>query len=129
MRRQRASGPHARLLAAACLAVALCGVGGCTIVHRSAGAPLPDGVGKLEIGRTTKAQALASLGPPASVRRQFDGDLMFWRRDELNSETLLLIPLIPIYERTTGHSDTDTLALLFDHAGLLAGVGERRDIH
>lgn len=119
----------ARALPAAGLALALLFGGGCTIVHRTSGRPLPEGASSLEIGRTTKAEALAALGPPASVRRQFDGDLLFWRRDELNSETLLLIPLIPIYESTKGHSDTDVLALLFDHAGVLAGMGERQDIH
>jgi hypothetical protein len=118
----------ARLLLAAA-ALALLSATGCTIVHRTAGRELPATSDALAIGRTTKSEALARLGPPASVRRQFDGDLLLWRRDELHSRTLLLVPLIPIYQRTDGHSDSDVLALLFDRAGVLAGIGERRDIH
>lgn len=119
---------RARALRRAVLPVLLLLLGGCTIVHQTSGRPLPDARALLAVGRSTKAEALAALGPPFSVRRQFDGELLLWRRDELHSERLLLIPLFPIYERTDGHADSDMLALLFDRAGLLAGIGDRRDI-
>ena len=117
-----------RRVAAACVLVSALLHGGCSIVHRTTGRPLPDSTALLQPGRTTKAQALAALGPPISIRRQFDGDLLFWRRDVLHSERLLLIPLVPLYENTEGSAGSDVLALLFDRDGVLAGVGEQRDI-
>lgn len=88
---------------------------------------LPPDASALVPGRSTKAEALALLGPPHFVRRQFDGDLLVWRADRARSERLLLVPFVPLYERFEGDARIDQLALLFDRAGLLAGVGESRD--
>jgi hypothetical protein len=102
-------------------------LGGCYITDTTEGRPLPD-ASTLEVGRTSKAQALALLGPPLSVRRQFDGDLLIWRRSASRVETLRLIPILPLYEKTTGFADSDLLMLLFDRQGLLAGSGTQFDV-
>ena len=51
---------RARVRHAAGLLVVLLLGGGCTIVHRTSGRPLPDTASSLAIGHTTKAQALAA---------------------------------------------------------------------
>ena len=98
---------------------------GCTIVHTEVGVPVPTTEG-LRVGRTTKAQALANLGPPRLVRRQFYGDLYTWRRTKGRRRSLTLLP---IYVRAFFYSDAesrrDELSLLFDHEGVLRGVGRR----
>ncbi|MHC5210511.1 MAG: hypothetical protein ACYTG2_07330 [Planctomycetota bacterium] len=99
----------------------------CSITHTSAGRPLP-GTEGLEVGRTTKAEALVLLGAPLSVRRQFDGDLLLWTRLEAHGTRLRLVPFLPLYEKSDGRSEQDVLALLFGHDGILAGVGVQRDI-
>jgi hypothetical protein len=90
-------------------------------------APLP-ATGGLVVGRTTKAEALAMLGAPLSVRRQFDGDLLLWSRREVHGTRLRLVPFLPLYEDSEGHAEDDVLALLFGHDGILAGFGVQRDI-
>ena len=97
----------------------------CSVSHNRFGRPLPDELelSGLEVGVTTKAEALARLGAPVSLRRQFDGELLVWRRSESHSSRLLLIPLFPIYETASGRGGSDRLALLFDRQGVLAGVG------
>ena len=111
-----------RALAAAALLAT-----GCTISHESFGRS-PPSPAALSVGRTTKAQALAALGPPLSVRRQIDGELFVYRRDEVDSTRLLLIPFLPVYERIDGSARADLLVLFFDRSGLLAGIGEQRDL-
>lgn len=100
----------------------------CTVARQTIGRQLPAALDDLQIGISTKADALALLGPPASVRRQFDGDLLFYRRDVVNSWGILLVPLLPIYSHWEGEASSDILALLFDHRGVLAGIGLTRDI-
>jgi hypothetical protein len=111
----------------ALLAASLALLPGCYITDTLEGRPLPD-TSALQVGLTTKAQALSLLGPPLSVRRQFDGDLLSWRRTASHSETLRLVPLLPLYEHTEGHADADILTLLFDRQGVLAGAGTQCDI-
>jgi hypothetical protein len=130
----RRRAPRPALLAAAALplgAALLLGValaaGGCSITHTTAGRELP-ATSALEPGRTTKAQALALLGAPLSVRRQFDGDLLLWSRRVAHGTRLSLVPFLPLYERSDGHAEEDVLALLFDHDGVLVGFGVQRDI-
>jgi outer membrane protein assembly factor BamE (lipoprotein component of BamABCDE complex) len=117
-----------RRVTALCLLALMFATTACTISHRSSGRELPDSIEQLSIGSTTKAQALTLLGPPVSVRRQFDGDLFFYRRDVINSWQLLLFPLAPLYAHWEGEANSDIMALLFDHRGVLAGVGVTRDI-
>ena len=111
----------------ALLAAVLPPLTGCYITDTLEGRPLPD-TSALQVGSTTKAQALSLLGPPLSVRRQFDGDLLIWRRTASSVETLRLVPLLPLYEHTEGHADADILTLLFDRQGVLAGAGTQCDI-
>ncbi len=109
--------------------LALLAVPGCSISHEQAGREFPRVTGELQVGRTTKADALALLGPPVSVRRQFDGDLLFWRRTATESVRFVILPtLVRIYERTDGTSNSDMIALLFDRDGLLSGIGVQHDI-
>ena len=117
---------RAPLLALA-LGLALAALPACYITNRREGRPVPD-VSVLQVGRTTKAEALQRLGPPLAVRRQFDGDLLIWRRTASHLETLRLIPLLALYEHTSGDSDADIVALLFDREGLLRGAGTQLDI-
>ncbi len=108
------------------LLLALPAAPACSIRDTRSGG-LPAGTAGLQVGRTTKAEALALLGPPHVVRRQFDGDLLVWRADRAHVERLLLVPYVPLYETVDGASRTELLALLFDRDGVLAGVGEDRD--
>lgn len=101
--------------------------GGCTLTYREVGVPVPDPDG-LVVGVSTTADALRSLGPPRLVRRQFDGDLYTWRRTHTRERSLTLFP---VYVRAFFYADADSrrdeLALLFDHEGVLRGVGLRRE--
>ncbi|MGQ0553900.1 MAG: hypothetical protein ACT4PU_11860 [Planctomycetota bacterium] len=113
-----------------CLALAVllaASLPACYLTHQTSGRDVPTSVG-LVVGRTTKAEALALLGPPVSVRRQTDGEIFLYRQDELRGSRLLLVPLLPIYERSIGSQRSDLLMLLFDGAGLLAAVGEQRGL-
>lgn len=101
---------------------------GCRLYHETVGRPLPENLSGLKTGETTKAEALAVLGAPDSVQRQFDGDLYLWYQADNWSERLLLVPLLPIYDRTRGETRTDRLSLLFDRDGILRGLGLQREI-
>ena len=122
----RRPGLAARVTLVAALAALI--LPGCFIFHSTSGQPMSFEQPELEIGLTTKAEALAILGPPRSIRRQFDGDLFFYSLDDDSSARLLLIPFVPLYSRTRGTSRRDSLALLFDKHGVLSGVGVQRDI-
>ncbi|MHC4846041.1 MAG: hypothetical protein ACYTCU_07750, partial [Planctomycetota bacterium] len=100
----------------------------CTVAHQTIGRPIPASADSLRVGHTTKAEALSLLGPPVSVRRQFDGDLLFYRRDVVESWGILLVPLIPLYSHWQGAANSDILALLFNRDGVLSGIGVTRDI-
>jgi hypothetical protein len=113
------------------LAVTVFLTAGCVQFRRNIGRPLPsdhDLQTGLEVGSTTKAETLAWLGAPLSLRRQHDGDLLIWNRAHEWSDTLILVPLVTIYYRALGEARWDRLALLFDHDGVLKGVGVNRDI-
>jgi hypothetical protein len=113
------------------LAVTVLLTAGCVQFRRNIGQPLPSDdelQTRLEVGSTTKAETLAWLGAPLSLRRQHDGDLLIWDRAHEWSDTLILVPLVTVYYRTVGEARWDRLALLFDHDGVLKGVGINRDI-
>lgn len=101
---------------------------GCSISHREVGRPLPADLDALAVGQTTKGEALQLLGAPNSIRRQFDGDLLFWIRTENDGSSLLLFPLLNLYFQSNSESRADRLALLFDHDGVLAAVGLEREL-
>jgi len=117
---------RSRLFAA--LALCLISLPGCFIVDTRIGTPLPLDYERLEVGVTTKAEALAIVGAPDSARRQSDGDLYFYNRTHDYSSRLQLIPFITVYERTDGQVHTDRLALIFDAEGILRGVGIENEI-
>jgi hypothetical protein len=109
----------------AALALALVLLPGCAIVRTEIGAPVPDIYG-LEVGVTTREQALARLGPPRLVRRQFDGELYTWRalRGHLRSVTILPI-LVRLFYWEDSSLLRDDVTLLFDERGVLRAVGRR----
>ena len=87
--------------------------------------PLPD-ASALQIGRSTKADALALLGPPRLVRRQFDGELYTWRRTLFESQSVTILPAyVKAFHYSSAESHRDDLSLLFDHGGVLRGKGLR----
>ena len=100
---------------------------GCAITHLEVGTWLPP-IHELEVGATTREQALALLGPPRLVRRQFDGELYTWRilRGETRS-----IAILPVFVRLFFWQESqllrDDVALLFDRSGVLRAVGVRRE--
>jgi hypothetical protein len=105
--------------------VALLWLSGCTWTYTETGIPLPQRE-MLAIGRTTKPEALAVLGPPHLVRRQFDGDLYTWRRTTGRERSLTLLPVyVKLFHYSNGESRRDDLSLLFDREGILRGAGRR----
>jgi len=110
-------------LATALLCVAL--LPACAIVRTEVGAELPE-IDALEVGVTTREQALSRLGPPHIVRQQFDGELYTWRALRgLNRS----ITILPIFVRAFYWEDSrllrDDITLLFDEQGVLRAIGQR----
>jgi hypothetical protein len=98
---------------------------GCSLTYTEIGIPVPEADG-LEIGRTTKPQALEALGPPRLVRRQFDGELYTWRRTKSRRRSLAILPVfVKAFFYSDGESRRDELSLLFDREGVLQGIGRR----
>lgn len=100
---------------------------GCSLSRTEIGRPVP-GTDGLAVGRTTKAEALARLGPPRLVQRQFDGDLYTWRRTRTESRSLTILPAyVKAFHWSAAESHRDALSLLFDREGVLRGMGLRRE--
>lgn len=100
---------------------------GCAFTYESIGVPVPDTDG-LEIGRSTKADALASLGAPRLVQMQFDGQLYTWRWTKKRNRSVTLLPVyVEAFFYSDGDSRRDDLSLLFDREGVLRGIGLRRE--
>lgn len=100
---------------------------GCAFTFVTVGVPVPDPSG-LEVGVTTKAEALEQLGAPRMVRMQFDGDLYTWRLIKERSRSLTVMPVyVEAFFYSDGRSRRDDLSLLFDREGVLQGVGLRRE--
>jgi hypothetical protein len=98
---------------------------GCSISFTEIGVPLPETHG-LEIGRSTKSDVLAALGPPRLVRQQFDGELYTWRRTKERRRSLTILPIyVKAFQYGDGESRRDDLSLLFDREGVLRGIGRR----
>ncbi|RKY20747.1 MAG: hypothetical protein DRQ55_06640 [Planctomycetota bacterium] len=113
------------------LVLALVASPACVFIRRDVGRPFPDDQQletRLQLNLTTKAEALGWLGAPVSVRQQFDGDLLIWHRSFEHSESIVIIPLITFYLDTEGAALNDRLALLFDHDGVLTGIGLEREV-
>ncbi len=111
-----------RAIAAVVLMFAL---GACALTYTRVGKGIPDTDG-LVIGVTTSGEALAQLGPPRFVRQQFDSELYVWRRLRGHSRSFTLLPiLVRVFFWENAVLLRDDVALLFDHGGVLRGVGRR----
>ena len=107
------------------LAIALVLLTGCSFAYTEIGIRVPEAEG-LEIGRSTKPDVLAALGPPRLVRRQFDGELYTWRRTKDRRRSLTILPIyVKAFSYSDGESRRDELSLLFDREGVLRGIGRR----
>ncbi len=100
---------------------------GCAFTTTEVGRPVA-GTDGLVVGRTTKAEALARLGAPTLVQRQFDGDLYTWRRTLSRRSSITILPVyVKAFYYSSGESRRDALSLFFDADGVLQGVGLRRE--
>jgi hypothetical protein len=109
-----------------CLALA-----GCTLERQYIGSPLPrDPVAVLEVGKSTKADALRELGPPERLVRQYDGDVFVYAFVRRNSSSFTLgdpaFTNLTIFSWSKTQEKSDRLVLTFDHDGRLTGYGYRR---
>lgn len=112
--------PH--ILGVILLLAALCG---CSFTYTEVGTKVPDTNG-LEIGVSTTTDALAQLGPPRIVRKQFDGELFTYRRIESKRRSLTILPIfVKILYVAAGEQLSDDVSLLFDRKGVLRGIGTR----
>ncbi len=110
-------------LAAALLCLAL--LPACAIVRIQVGTQVP-GIEGLEVGVTTREQALAQLGPPRLVRRQFDGELYTWRTLRGRSRSIAILPIfVRLFFWEDARMLRDDVTLLFNREGVLLAVGRR----
>jgi len=109
------------------IVLAACLLSGCALTWSEVGVPVPDPNG-FEIGKTTKSDALAQLGPPRLIQWQFDGELYTWRWTKSRSRSLTVLPVyVQAFYYSDGESRRDDLSLLFDREGVLQGFGLRRE--
>ena len=114
--------PSPHILGVILLLTTLCG---CSFTYTEVGTKVPDTNG-LEIGVSTTTDALARLGPPRIVRKQFDGELFTYRRIESRRRSLTIFPIfVKILYVAAGEQLSDDVSLLFDHKGVLRGIGTR----
>jgi outer membrane protein assembly factor BamE (lipoprotein component of BamABCDE complex) len=116
-------------LAAAVLALLVCA--GCTVVRVTVGSPLRDDAAqRLVANETTKAQVLASFGPPDVIVRQLDGDVFIYRYVRRNTSTFTLeepvITNFTFFTYTRSNERDDRLSILFDERGVVRSFGLRR---
>lgn len=112
--------------ALACLALA-----GCTIGRQYIGSELPrDPQVVLEVGKSTKADALRELGPPERLVRQYDGDVFVYAFVRRNSSSFAIeepvLTNLTIFAWSKTQEKSDRLVLIFDRDGVLTGYGYRR---
>ena len=113
-----------RLIRALLIPLLLC-LPACALTYTEVGRSLPDAQ-DLEVGVTTRSEALTTLGPPHLIRRQFDGELHTWRTLRGRERSITLLPiLVRIFFWEDSRLLRDDLTLLFDHAGVLRAIGER----
>jgi hypothetical protein len=137
-----------RTALALALALLAAAASGCVTLGRSGrGTPIPpETVALLEVGRTTRAQALERLGAPVAVERHPDALVLIYAASENRYFRLgidpgvafRLVPVNPVAEagisnlRFTYQRSADVrtrLVLLFDpRTDQLAGVGYQDDV-
>ncbi|MGI9431925.1 MAG: hypothetical protein ACR2PQ_06915 [Myxococcota bacterium] len=91
-----------------------------------------------EAGVLSKAQVLASLGPPSHTIGQPDGEIFVYRREALDRWVIELNPAfvptgiptppIPLYFGSFTRGRDDTLMVFFDRDGHLRGRGVKLTI-
>jgi outer membrane protein assembly factor BamE (lipoprotein component of BamABCDE complex) len=101
------------------------------MVRTSIGSPVrEDAPSVLVVGETSKAQVLASFGPPDLIVRQLDGDVFVYRFLRRNTNTFTLEE--PVFTNFTFFTYTrstekdDRLSILFDARGVVSSFGLRR---
>ena len=127
------------------LAVLAVGCGGALYSRVSSRSHDAYGPGSLEsfrgvqLGRVvSKADVLATLGPPIHVIGQADGEIFVYRRVARNTSVINLnpgavsglgaAPGIPLYLRSKTSGRDDTLMIFFDEEGRMRGESARHDV-
>jgi hypothetical protein len=103
---------------------------GCTIGRWYVGSPLlADPRQVLVVGRTAKAQVLASLGPPNRILRSKSGDIFVYHHDQRNSSELDItepvITRLTLFQWEKVQDKSDRLMVFFDSAGVVNAFGYR----
>lgn len=106
-------------------------LGGCTIGRQYIGSELSgDPRAVLEIGKSTKADALRELGPPERLVRQTDGDVFVYAFVRRNSSSFTIgdpiFTSLTIFSWSKTQEKSDRLVLVFDRSGTLTGSGYRK---
>lgn len=98
---------------------------GCAFTYTEVGVAVPD-PSALDVGVSTAEDALARLGPPRIVRKQFDGQLFTYRRLETKDRSLTILPVfVRLIHIASGEERRDDVTLLFDRKGVLRAIGKR----
>lgn len=89
-------------------------------------------------GLLTKADVLATLGPPIRVIGQEDGEIFVYRRVVTDTNAINLnpgvvsglapAPAIPLYLRSRTSGRDDTLMIFFDAHGQVRGESARHEV-
>ena len=116
------------------LLCALLAASGCTVGRWYVGSPLPaDPRHVLVVGRTSKAEVLAQLGPPDRILRASNGDAFIYRHDQRNSSELHIgtPPFIgfggyQLFRWEKVQDKSDRLLVMFDASGVVSSFGYRQ---
>jgi outer membrane protein assembly factor BamE (lipoprotein component of BamABCDE complex) len=100
------------------------------MIRTTIGSPLREDAATLLVaGETTKAQVLASFGPPDVIVRQLDGDVFVYRYLRRNTNTLTLeepvVTNFTFFSYTRSSEKDDRLSILFDASGVVRSFGLR----
>jgi len=116
---------------AALVVLALLAASACAIERRYIGSKLPlEGLdGTIQVGTTTKAQILTTLGAPDELLRQFDGDVFVYTYKRVNSSQIVIeepvITNTELFSYKRIDEKSDRVTVMFDRAGVVSGVGVR----
>lgn len=108
-------------------------VSGCTIGRWYVGSPLrADPDERLRNGTTSKAEVLATFGPPDRILRHGTGDVFVYRYDQRNSSELNIgtppfigIGSYRIFTWSHVQDKSDHLMVFFDTSGVVSAFGYR----
>ncbi len=104
---------------------------GCIIGRVYVGSEIPTDLReKISVGTTTKPEILRILGPPDTVRHQYDGDLFIYRYLQRNSATLdiaePIVTHLTLFSYSRVQQKDDSLVILFDKDGVVRSFGYHR---